>query len=124
MSLRQSCSKDTTPYSAYGIAELMISIIQESSGRSEKRINSWCNVILQPLALTEKILLPTLHIKLAKQFIKALKSDSEAFKHVQAMLPKLSEAKVKGGIFIGPQIQQMLGSKELEGKMTALERDA
>ena len=40
------------------------------------------------------------------------------------MFPKLSEAKVKGGIFTGPQIRQMLGSKELEGKMTALERDA
>ena len=84
------------------------------------------NVIRQPLVLREKILLPTLHIKLglAKQFVKALKSDSEAFKHVQAMFPKLSEAKMKGGIFTGPQIRQMLGSKELEGKMTALERDA
>ena len=40
------------------------------------------------------------------------------------MFPKLSEAKVKGGIFTGPQIRQMLGSKELEGKMTALERNA
>ena len=39
------------------------------------------------------------------------------------MFPKLSEAKVKGGIFTGPQIQQMLDSKKLEGKMTALERD-
>ena len=58
------------------------------------------NVIRQPLVLREKVLLPTLHIKLglAKQFAKALKSDSEAFKHVQAMFPKLSEAKVKGDI--------------------------
>ena len=84
------------------------------------------NVIRQPLVLREKILLPTLHIKLglAKQFVKALKSDSEAFKHVQAMFAKLSEAKVKGGIFTRPQIRQMLDFKELEGEMTALERDA
>ena len=40
------------------------------------------------------------------------------------MFPKLSEAKVKGGIFTGPQIRQMLGAKELEDKMTTLERDA
>ena len=40
------------------------------------------------------------------------------------MFAKLSEAKVKGGIFTGSQIRQMFGSKELEGKMTALERDA
>ena len=57
------------------------------------------NVIRQPLVQREKILLPTLHIKLglAKHLIKALKSDSEAIKHVQEMFPKLSEAKVKGG---------------------------
>ena len=74
-------------------------------------------------------MLPTLHTKLglAKQSVLqtwALKSDSEAFKHVQAMFLKLSEAKVKGGIFTGPQIRQLLGFKEIEGKMTALERDA
>ena len=67
-----------------------------------------------------------LHIKLglAKQFIKALKSDSKALSYVQAMFPKLSEANLKGGIFIGTQIRQILGSKELKDKMTALERDA
>ena len=53
-----------------------------------------------------------------------MKSDSETIKHVQAMFPKVSEAKVKGGIFTGPQIRQMLGSKELEDKMNDLERDA
>ena len=31
---------------------------------------------------------------------------------------------MKGGIFTGPQIRQMLGSRESEDKMTALERDA
>ena len=39
------------------------------------------------------------------------------------MFAKLSEAKVKDSIFKGPQIRQMLGSKELEDKMTALERE-
>ena len=83
-------------------------------------------VIRQPLVQREKILLPTLHTKfgLAKQFIKALKSDSEAIMHVQAIFPNLSESKIKGGIFTGPQIQQILGSKELEDKMNNLERDA
>ena len=55
--------------------------------------------------------------------LQKLKSDSETIKHVQAMFPKLSEAKVKSGIFTGPQIRQMLGSKELD-KMNDLERDA
>ena len=71
-------------------------------------------------------MLLTLHIKvgLVKQFIKALKSDSKALSHVQAMLSKLSEAKVKGGIFTKPQTRQVLGYKKFEDKMTALKRDA
>ena len=40
------------------------------------------------------------------------------------MFARLSEAKVKGGIFTGPQIRQMLSSKDLEDKMTVLERDS
>ena len=92
-------------FSAYGIAELMISIIQESSGHSrEESTPDTQNVVCQPLVLRENILLPTLHIKPgpAKQFIKALKSDSKALGYLQALFPKLSEAKVKGGIFTGP----------------------
>ena len=102
----------------------MISIIQD--GHLKCLTPAAHNVICQPLVLREKILLPKLHIKieLAKQFIKALKSNSKALSHVQAMFPKLSEAKAKGGIFTGPQIRQMLGSKELEDKMTSLKKDA
>ena len=57
-------------------------------------------MIRQPLLLREKILLPTLHIKLglAKQFIKASKSDCKA------MFPKLSEAKVKGWYIYRPNL--------------------
>ena len=40
------------------------------------------------------------------------------------MFQKLLEAKVKGGVFTRPQIWQILGSKKLENKMAALEKDA
>ena len=44
----------------------------------------------------KKVLLPPLHIKLCliKQFVKALDKDGAAFKHLQNLFPKLSEAKV------------------------------
>ena len=52
-----------------------------------------------------KILLPPLHIELglAKQFVKALKPTS----HIRQMFPSISERKVKGGIFVGPQLRRM-----------------
>ena len=63
-------------------------------------------------------MLPPLHIKLglAKQFVKALDVENEAFKEIRQMFPKLSDAKVKEGIFVGPQIAKMLKSETLENK--------
>lgn len=51
-----------------------------------------------------------------KQFMEALSPESGAFKHIRVMFPNLSEAKIKGGIFIGPQ-KEMLASEGLKNKM-------
>ena len=40
------------------------------------------------------------------------------------MFPSLSDAKIKGGIFIGPQISTMLKSESLEAKMNETEKEA
>ena len=84
------------------------------------------NILNSFLIERSKILLPPLHIKLglAKQFAKTLKPTSRAFHHITQMFPSISEAKVKGGIFVGPQIRRMLASEELEEKMSDLERNA
>ena len=84
------------------------------------------NVLNPPLIERSKILLPPLHIKLglAKQFVKSLKPTSHAFCYIRQMFPSLSEAKVKGGIFVGPQIRRMLASEELEEQMSDLKRNA
>ncbi|KAJ4435232.1 hypothetical protein ANN_23810 [Periplaneta americana] len=84
------------------------------------------NVIHEALVPREKILLLPLHIKLGlvKQFVKALEPNSVAYLHIRKMFPHLSDAKVKGGIFTGPQIRLMLSSQELEQKMTDIERNA
>ena len=39
-----------------------------------------------------------------KQFVKVLDQNSEAFEYLKGFFPKLSEAKVKAGIFALPQI--------------------
>ena len=67
-----------------------------------------------------------LHIKLglAKQFVVALNAQSSAFQYICGIFPKLSDAKLKAGVFTGPQIRTMLGSDELEQRMSGLERNA
>ena len=61
---------------------------------------------------------------MAKQFVKSLKPTSRAFRHIRQLFPSISEAKVRSGIFEGPQIRRMLASEELEKKMSDLERNA
>ena len=67
------------------------------------------NIRNEPLVSREKILLPPLHIELGliKEFIKALDSNSEALTLIKQIFPKLSEEKVKGGIFTGSEIRVM-----------------
>ena len=109
-----------------GIVERMSSITWSKTGQLAKISHQAPNVLNSPLIERSKILLPPLHIKLglAKQFVKSLKPTSRAFRHIRQLFPSISEAKVRSGIFEGPQIRRMLASEELEKKMSDLERNA
>jgi len=60
----------------------------------------------QPLVELSKILLPSMHLKLGqmKNFVKAMNQEEAAFTDLRDKFPRLSETKLKEGIFIGPQI--------------------
>ena len=61
------------------------------------------------------MLLPPLHIKLGlmKNFVKALQKNGAAFQHL-SVSPGLSAAKLKEGIFVGPQTQEVLKNTDFE----------
>ena len=84
------------------------------------------NVKNIPLINQKKILLPPLHIKLGliKQSVKALDKDGAAFKYLQNLFSKLSEAKVKGGVFIGLEVKLILKSDEFLETLSAVEKNA
>jgi len=62
------------------------------------------NVENQPLVEPSKILLPSMHLKLGlmKNLVKAMNQEEAAFTYLREKFPRLSEAKLKEGIFIGP----------------------
>ena len=64
---------------------------------------------------------PPLHIKLGlfKQFVKALNKDSPVFSFLQSTFPSLSNAKIKEGVFIGPQIRKLFRNDELDKMLNA-----
>jgi hypothetical protein len=61
---------------------------------------------------------------LVKQFVTAMDFGGEAFQEIRLMYPKMTEAKLKAGIFIGPQVRAMLASESLENKIITVEKTA
>ena len=53
-----------------------------------------------------------------------MKPDGETFKHIQELFPKLSKAKVKGGIFVGPQVKRLMQSDSFPEKLSVVGRRA
>ena len=74
----------------------------------------------EPLVEHTKVLLLSLHIKigLMKQFVKAIDKDGTCFQYVRHKFPKISDAKLKEGIFIGPQIRTLLKDENFVNTMT------
>ena len=61
------------------------------------------------LAEWHKTPLRSLHIKfgLMKNFVKAMDRSGSAFKYVAEKFPRLSVAKIKEGVFVGPLIRKL-----------------
>jgi len=40
-----------------------------------------------------------------KNFVKAMNREGEGFRYLRQMFPRISDANIKEGIFVGPQIR-------------------
>ncbi|UYV73752.1 hypothetical protein LAZ67_11000718 [Cordylochernes scorpioides] len=67
------------------------------------------NIANLPLIDSENIYLPPLHIKLGliKNFVKAMDRNASGFAYLKQKNSSISEAKIKEGIFVGPQIREL-----------------
>ena len=65
------------------------------------------NILQKPLVDPTKILLPPIHIELGliKQFVKSLNREGDCFRYLGNKFTSISDAKLKAGIFYGPQIR-------------------
>ena len=88
-------------------AEQKTNTIKLSIGPCEKKLSSRGN---RPLVDKDKILLPPLHTKLGlmKNFVKAVNKQGKGFEHLREKFPKLGDAKLKEGIFIEPQVREII----------------
>jgi hypothetical protein len=84
------------------------------------------NMLRKSVVDPKKILLPPLHIKLGimKQFVKVLPKTGNCFKYLCKRFPPLSEAELKEGIFVGPDIRKLMFDEDFLVTMTEVEREA
>ena len=84
------------------------------------------NVLSHPLVNPQHIILPPLHIKLGimKNFVKALNPNSNAVAFLKQKFPRVSEAKLKAGIFDGPQIRELMHDEKFDRSLNRKERKA
>ena len=84
------------------------------------------NAIAKPLVDPKDVLLPPLHIKLGlmKNFVKGMNQEERAFKYIREKFPKLNDAKVKEGIFVGPQIRELVKDPAFDQVLEGKEKEA
>jgi hypothetical protein len=59
-----------------------------------------------------------------KNFVKAMNKDDKGFEYFRENFPKLSDGKVKEGIFIGPQVHEIINDDLLGHLLTQTEISA
>ena len=78
------------------------------------------------LLLNQKIYLPPLHIKLClmKNFVKGMDRTGKGFTYLKNKFPRVSDAKIKEGIFVGPQTRELMKDQNFDEQLNDLEQAA
>lgn len=82
------------------------------------------NIKYEALIKKNSVILPPLHIKLGlmKNFVKALKENTDAMEYLAIRFPQLSVAKIKEGVFVGPQIKKLINDPEFTRHLSQNEK--
>ena len=59
-----------------------------------------------------------------KNFVKGMDKTGRGFEYARNKFPNMSDAKIKKGIFIGPQIREMVQDKQFNEDLNETERNA
>ncbi|UYV63393.1 hypothetical protein LAZ67_2003945 [Cordylochernes scorpioides] len=92
----------------------------------EKRYQGYKNIANLPLIDSENIYLPPLHIKLGlmKNFVKAMDRNASGFAYLKQKISSISEAMIKEGIFVGPQIRELQQDGNFQNSLNEVEAAA
>lgn len=57
-----------------------------------------------------------------KNFVKAMNKDGAGFQYLKTKFPRISDAKLKEGIFVGPQIRELMTDEVFNSKLNKAEK--
>ncbi|UYV81267.1 hypothetical protein LAZ67_20000589 [Cordylochernes scorpioides] len=107
--------------------ELVVSIENQPGSLRELLLgNGYKNIANLPLIDSENIYLPPLHIELGlmKNFVKAMDRNASGFAYLKQKFYSISEAKIKEGIFVGPQIRELQKDGNFQNSLNEVEAAA
>ncbi|UYV79769.1 hypothetical protein LAZ67_18000591 [Cordylochernes scorpioides] len=89
-------------------------------------VRGYKNIANLPLIDSENIYLPPLQIKLGlmKNFVKAMDRNASGFAYLKQKFSSISEAKIKEGIFVGPQIRELQQDGNFQNSLNEFEAAA
>jgi hypothetical protein len=98
--------------------------IQKQWPKRELLIPGNKNVVNTPLISTEKVYLPPSHIKLGliKIFVKAMDQNGAGFMYLENKYPRISDAKIKEGVFVASQIRELIQKVKFEDQLSEVEK--
>lgn len=84
------------------------------------------NILYLPLVESKNVILPPLHIKLGlmKNFVKSLDKTGKGFLYLRKAFPKISDAKLNEGVFVGPQIRKISKDSNFDAVLNKTELKA
>ncbi|UYV79031.1 hypothetical protein LAZ67_17000790 [Cordylochernes scorpioides] len=99
---------------------------REQRRDTDKVQEGYKNIANLPLIDSENIYLPPLHIKLGlmKNFVKAMDRNASGFAYLKQQFSSISEAMIKEGIFVGPQIRELQQDGNFQNSLNEVETAA
>lgn len=84
------------------------------------------NILNAPLVDPKNVILPPLHIKLGlmKNFVKSMDKNGNGFLYLRKAFPRMSDAKVNEGVFVGPQIRKIFKDQNFDKLLNKNELNA
>ena len=77
---------------------------------------AWANIFFNRIVMWSWVMWMKWVVKLGivKNFVKTIIRNGNAFGYLKSKFPKLSEMKIKEGVFLGPQIRELIQDSEFD----------